>query len=179
VARLHTSTARNGRQGDRALRRLISLPFYAASALALAATPASAADRVRITSLQDVAYGTITNFAADAVNSQDVCVFSNTSPERYQVTATGSGAGGSFLLNAGASTLPYEVQWSANDGRTTGTQLIANQPLVNLSSDATQRACNSGPPATASLIVILRSAAITAASSGTYTGTLTLLVAPE
>jgi hypothetical protein len=179
VARLWTSTARVERQGDRALKRLISLPIFAASALALAATPASAADKIRITGLADVTYGTITNFAVDAVQAQDVCVFSNSSPERYRVTASGSGTGGSFLLSSGASTLPYEVQWNDQDGRTSGTQLLANQALHNQSSDSSQRACNSGPESTASLIVILRASAITAASAGTYSGTLTLLVAPE
>lgn len=169
-----------GRQGTRKPGRRIRIRAVAAAgAIALAATHAGAADRVRITGLSDIGFGTLSNFAADAVRSDDICVFSNTSPERYRVTATGSGTGGAFLLSSGANTLAYDVQWNDNDGQVTGTQLLPNQPLASQSSNATQQRCNNGPAATASLIVILRSSALSAASSGTYSGTLTLLVAPE
>lgn len=154
----------------------------AIGASALIASPASAASGVRISGLSDVAFGTITNFAVDSVQSQSVCVYSKSPPSNnYRITASGSGAGGSFLLSSGSSTLPYELQWSATPGQSVGSQLLANQPLTGQQSTASTAVddCSKGPATTASLIVILRSAALAAASSGTYTGTLTLLVAPE
>jgi hypothetical protein len=174
------STARSWRRGAHRPGRLILLrAVEAAGAISLAATNASAADKVRITSLSDVGFGTISNLATDAVQSQDVCVFSTSSPERYRVTAAGSGTGGSFLLRSGANSLAYDVQWNDAAGQATGTQLLPNQSLTNQSSNATQQRCNSGPSSSASLIVILRSAALGAATTGTYAGTLTLVVAPE
>lgn len=154
----------------------------AIAASALIGGPASAANSVRISGLSDVAFGTITNFAADSVQSQSLCVYSKSPPaNNYSITASGSGAGGAFLLASGSSTLPYELQWSATGGQSAGSQLLANQPLTAQHSGASTSVddCSKGPATTASLIVILRSAAVSAASSGTYSGTLTLLVAPE
>ena len=176
-----TSTAK--RRGARA-RQFSKLACFicASAASTLIANPASAASSVRISGLSDVAFGTITNFAADSTQSQSLCLYSKSPPaNNYRVTASGSGAGGAFLLGSGSSTLAYELQWSDSPGQSTGNQLLANQPLTAQHSTASTAVddCSKGPATTASLIVILRSAAVTAASSGTYTGTLTLLVAPE
>jgi hypothetical protein len=151
-------------------------------ASALIGGPASAASSIRISGLSDVAFGTITNFAADSVQSQSLCLYSKSPPNNnYRVTASGSGSGGAFVLASGSSALPYELQWSDTAGQSAGSQLLANQPLTAQHSTASSSVddCSKGPATTASLIVILRSSAVAAASSGTYTGTLTLLVAPE
>jgi hypothetical protein len=95
------------------------------------------------------------------------------------VQATGSGSGGAFTLASGSASLAYEVQWSQVSGQTSGTQLSPNVALTGQVSSATQPSCNSGPSTSASLIVILRSAQLSAAAAGSYSGTLTLLVAPE
>jgi hypothetical protein len=155
----------------------------AAGALALAATGASAADQVRISSLSDVAFGTISNFGTDYVNSQSLCLYAKSPPNNfYRITASGSGSGGAFLMSSGTDTLPFEVQWSDTPNQSVGTELRANQPLTGQQSTAGAGSaddCSKGPATTASLIVILRSGALAAATSGTYNGTLTLLVAPE
>jgi spore coat protein U-like protein len=153
----------------------------ASAALVLAAAPAGAAS-VRISGLSDVAFGTISNFTVDSMQSQSLCLYSKSPPaNNYSITATGSGSGGAFLLASGSDTLPYELQWSDTAGQSVGAQLQANQPLTAQHSAASNAVddCSKGPSATASLIVILRSTALSAASSGTYSGTLTLLVAPE
>jgi hypothetical protein len=150
--------------------------------VALAAAPAQAANSVRISGLSDVAFGSISNFTVDAVSSQSVCLYAKSPPSNnYRVTASGSGTGGAFLLSSGTATLPFEVQWSDTPGKSAGTQLLANQPLTAQHSTSSGSAddCSKGPATTASLIIVLRSAAVSAASSGTYSGTLTLLVAPE
>lgn len=178
-----SSTARSGQQGDAGSRRLTFRCLGAACAVALAGTSAQAANEARISSLSDVSFGTITNFAADLVRSQSICVHAKSPPgNNYRVTAAGSGTGGAFLLNSGSSTLPYEVQWSATPAQTIGTQLLPNQALAaqhTTSGPGDADDCSKGPATTASLILIVRSAAVGTATSGTYNGTLTLVIAPE
>lgn len=145
----------------------------------LPSSPAFAADKVRITGLSDVAFGTITNFAADSVRSQSICVFAKSTNDNYRVTASGTGSGGAFTLSSGSDTLPYEVEWSDTSGQTSGAQLSANVAMTGQQSTATSDDCSKGPATTASLVVILRSAAVSSAITGTYTGALTIVVAPE
>ena len=144
----------------------------------LVLAPGSAyAQQVRISKLTDVAFGTIGNFTTDLINAQNVCLFNNKGLNTYNITATGNGASGAFTLSAGSNKLAYEVQWSASSGQTTGTALMAGVTLTNLTDTATISDCSSGPATTASLITILRTAQIGAATAGFYSGTLTLLVA--
>lgn len=145
---------------------------------ALAPMPAHA-QQARINKLTDVAFGTVTNFAADLSNAQSICVFSSAASKRYQVTATGNGTSGAFTLASGLNRLAYEVQWSASSGQTSGTSLTAGVTLTGLVSTATRSGCTSGPATSATLITIIRATNISAATAGSYTGTLTLVVAPN
>lgn len=148
--------------------------------IALPATQAAAANKVRISALSDVTFGTIADFASDSFRTQSVCVYSKSPPlDHYRITASGSGSGGSFELSSGTDNLPYEVEWSDVAGQATGTPLVAGQPLVAQQNTATIDDCSRGPATTGSLVVILRAAAVMGVTSGSYTGTLTLLVAPE
>lgn len=153
---------------------------FAAGILLLPPAPAFADDKVRITGLSDVSFGTITGFAMDSVRSQSICVYSKSPPaDNYRVTASGSGSGGAFDLSSGSNTLPYEVQWSDTSGQTSGSQLAPNQALTAQHSTAQKDDCTNGPATTASLIIILRSGAVAGAIAGSYTGSLTLVIAPE
>ena len=134
---------------------------------------------MRIGNLTDVSFGTIANLNVDAVASQSVCLFSGSATNGYNVTASGTGPAGAFTLSSGTASLPYDVQWSSSAAQTAGTQLTANVPLTGQVSAATHQTCNNGPATSASLIVVLRSAALSSAVAGTYSGTLTLLVGPE
>ena len=140
---------------------------------------AAASNKVRISNLTDLAFGTITNVGANAAQSESLCLYADTNSNGYNITATGSGGGGAFLLSSGLRTLAYEVQWSSSSGQSSGTQLTANVPLTGQTSAAVQQTCNNGPATTASLIVVLRSAALSGATAGSYSGTLTLVVGPE
>jgi hypothetical protein len=152
----------------------------AASAVLLASTPVGAqSNNVRITQLSDVAFGTPASLSVDATAAQSICVFAQTAGRGYQVTASGSAPGGVFALTSGAALLDYEVQWSSAAGQSSGTQLSPNVTLGGLVSSATQQSCNSGPPTSASLILLLRSTALSSARAGAYAGTLTLLIGPE
>jgi hypothetical protein len=148
-------------------------------ALACVGTPARAQQKVQITKLTDVAFGTITDLTVDAVRSQNVCVYSNTATKGYNVRATGSGTGSAFTLTSGTHLLAYEVQWSSSSGQSSGTSLTAGTTLTGLKSTATSATCTSGPLTTASLIVLIRTATLSSATATAYSGTLTLLIGPE
>lgn len=139
----------------------------------------AASNKVRISNLTDVNFGTIANLGADSVRSQSLCLFAGTDTNAYDITASGTGAGGAFQLASGSSALAYAVEWSSQSGQTSGIELSPNVPLTGQISTATQQTCNSGPATSASLVVVVRSAALSSATAGAYSGTLTLLVGPE
>ena len=144
------------------------------------ADPAGAAsNNVRITGLSDVAFGTLANLSVDAVRTENICAFANSATNGYNVRASGSGSGGAFTLASGTDTLPFDLQWNDSAGQSSGTQMTANVALTGQVSTATQQSCNSGPAVSASLIVILRSAALSSATAGSYNGSVTLVIGPE
>ena len=159
-------------------RRLRSIPV--AVAVLFAAQPLSAqSNNVRITQLSDVAFGSIANLGVDAIRTQNLCVFAHTATGGYRVTATGSAPSGAFALSSGSSLLDYEVQWSQSSGQSAGSMISPNVTLTGQTSQATHQTCNNGPATSASLILVLRSTALSSARAGSYSGTLTLLIGPE
>lgn len=151
-----------------------------AFALAALSSPASAApgDKVRISGLVDAAFGTL-NTASDQSVRQNVCAFSNSATSGYSVTASGDGTAGAFTLAAGSFRLPYEVQWSGTTNQTTGTSLTAGATASGFTSSANNNGCNPSPSASATLIVIVRASALGSARAGSYSGTLSITLAPE
>lgn len=144
------------------------------------ASPASAAsNKVRITNLADLAFGTLGNVRQDAMQSESVCLYADTATNAYHVTATGTGPGGAFQLSSGGSVLPFEVQWNSATGQSSGAQLSPNTPLAGQVTAATHQTCNNGPASSASLIIVLRAGALSSATAGAYNGTLTLVVGAE
>ncbi len=162
-------------------------PAMAASQGSLGATStgsvtitASVPNRARLTALNDISFSNV-DPSADATNSQNVCAWSNTATKGYSITATGSGSGGAFTLASGALTpVPYTVQWNQTSGQSSGTSLTASTALGGLVSTATKPTCNSGPSATASLIVAIGASDLQdMVAATTYTGNLTLLLTPQ
>jgi hypothetical protein len=140
---------------------------------------ASVPNRVQLSGLTDVSFAN-QDPATAASNAQNVCVWSNTSTKGYNVTATGSGSGSAFTLANGALTVPYNVEWAGSSGQSSGTALATGSALTGLTSTATNATCSAGPGSTASLIVKIAAANLQGMQAATnYTGTLTLLVAPE
>lgn len=140
---------------------------------------ASVPNRIELTGLTDVSFLNQDPSVA-ASNAQNVCVWSNTSTKGYNVTATGSGAANAFTLASGALTVPYTVQWAGTSSQTSGSALASGTALHGLTSAATNPTCATGPTSSASLIVGISAANLQAmAAATTYTGTLTLVVAPE
>ena len=151
----------------------------AASLFWVPAAAGAASGKVRLTNLADVSFGTLADVTSDAVQSQSLCVYANSPTNSYNVTALGTGPGGSFQLSSGPTAMSYEVQWSDSSGRSSGVQLDPNVPLTGQASAANHQTCSTGPASTASLIVVLRSAALSNATAGTYSGSLTLVVGAE
>ena len=151
----------------------------ALAAAALVQPAPASAQKVRITNLSDVDFGTITNLQADSRRAQNICLYSNGAAGGYSVLASGSGAGSAFSLASGPSQLAYDVEWSGQSGQSSGTALSPNVALTGQTSSATHQFCNSGPSASASLVVVLRGAELSRARQGNYSGTLTLLIAAE
>jgi hypothetical protein len=142
------------------------------------AGPASAANKARLTGLSDVSFGVVPSFA-DQTASQSVCAYTSSATQRYSVSAVGDGSGGAFQLSSGSAQLPYEVLWADASNQTSGTSLDAGTATGGFTSTTNQQTCNSGPPSTASLTIIIRSAALNAAQAGDYSGTLQVTIAPE
>jgi hypothetical protein len=154
--------------------------FALPALLLFMAVPAEAAsNKVRITSLSDIAFGTVANLGVDAVRSENVCLYSETTTSGYNITAAGTGPGGAFQLSSPSGAMSFDVQWNSSSGQSSGAQLTPNVPLTGQVSAATQQTCNTGPATSASLIILLRSAALSSARAGSYNGTLTLVVGPE
>jgi len=140
---------------------------------------ASVPNKVQLTGLTDVSFAN-QDPATPASNAQNVCVWSNTSTKGYNVTATGSGAGSAFTLANGGLTVPYSVEWAGSSGQSSGTALTSGSALTGLTSVATNATCSAGASSSASLIVKISSANLQTMQAATnYTGTLTLVVAPE
>lgn len=140
---------------------------------------ASVPNRIQLTGLSDVSFVN-QDPATPASNAQNVCVWSNSSTRGYNVTATGSGASNAFTLASGPLTVPYSVEWSGTSGQASGTALAPGSALTGLTSAATSATCSSGASSSASLIVKISSANLQGMQAATtYTGTLTLVVAPE
>jgi spore coat protein U-like protein len=139
--------------------------------------------KVQISGLTDFAFGTLDPTTATST-AKNVCVWSNTATKGYNITATGSYTGSSgtaFKLSNGTTQLDYGVEWAASADQSTGTNLTANSVATGFTSTATTPSCASGASPTASLMVKFSTAQMQAAvgSATAYTGTLTLVVAPE
>jgi hypothetical protein len=151
----------------------------ACAALFLAALIQSSpvpAQKVRITNIPDVDFGLLSNLQADSRRSQNICLYSTGT---YSVSAIGSGSGSAFTLSNGSNSLAYEVEWSDQSGQPNGSSLAPNVSQTGRTSSATHQFCNSGPTSSASLIIVLRATELSKALEGSYTGSLTLLIAAE
>jgi len=141
---------------------------------------ATVAGRVQISGLRDVTFTDVDAGVAQ-LDAQDVCVWSNTAGRKYKITASGSGESGAFTLASGVLTpVNYTVEWNPLFGKLTGAALANGTALAGQTSAATAPTCASGPAKSASLIVKMDTTNLQNMQAGApYSGTLTLVVAPE
>lgn len=154
------------------------LALAVAVTLVAQAAPTNA-QKVRITNVSDVNFGLLPNLQSDSRRSQNICLYSSSSGGAYSVAAAGSGASSSFTLSNGSHLLAYEVEWADQSGQSSGASLTPNVALTGRTSAANHQFCNSGPTTSASLTIVLRSAELSKAREGNYSGSLTLLIAAE
>ncbi len=105
------------------------------------------------------------------------CVGSTSLGNRFNVRATGSGSGGAFTVASGANLVAYTVEYRSP---TSGAfqPLTPGVPRGGFVGTTTIN-CSFGLSEPAELRVIFSVADLTAARAGTYSGVLTLTVAPE
>jgi hypothetical protein len=159
------------------LRQCSVLLLLAAAVLATG-TPARG-QQVRIRQFNDFVFGTLGSAPVDTSLADSICIYSTAVGGRYTVTARGSGNNGAFTLASGSSTLPYEVQWASAANQSSGSALSPNVAFATTTTNQTNANCNQPASLTASLIVMLRASAEQSVQAGSYSGTLTLLVAPN
>ncbi|WP_338578816.1 hypothetical protein [Halomonas salifodinae] len=124
-------------------------------------------DLVRITDLADIDLGTYSGDAGNLSGSSPACVRRN-GPGDYQLTVT-SGNGAFNLLN-GSESLGYSVSWG-------GGAVTYGTPLTGLTPDSDS--LGSCSPVADQLTVEVLGSALHQALPGSYSDTLTLMVAPE
>lgn len=165
----------------------INIASYAASDGTLGTTSSGTVDvtmtiasLVQISKLSDIALGAITDTSASEAGSTQACIYTNVSGGTYTITATSSHpSSGDFRVNDGGSNyVTYTAQWSdQQDGSgsvalTSGAVLAASQE----NASTTSLDCDGGSNARFS--VTFPAGNLFAAVPGTYTDTVTLLVAP-
>jgi hypothetical protein len=131
---------------------------------------------VQISALDDIALGPYVG-AGDETGTDDLCVYSNNGG--YDITATGNGSGGQAFELTGTSSavIPYTVEWATSAGAGTGTALTTGVTLAGQGGTFSTPDC--GGVDNAQVIVTVADADLAAAPSDSYTGVLTLLVAPQ
>ena len=145
-------------------------------AAALNAQPATA-QLVRIGQLNDIAFGTLTTAGADRVLTDNLCVYTSSATGRYRVTATGTSSGSTFMMTSGGNQLPIELQWAFSANQTSGTPLLPSTAVAGTTGNTNNFTCNGQP--SASLIVILRAAQNGSARAGSYSGSVSIRIAPN
>lgn len=139
---------------------------------------ASVPSMVRVSGLSDVTFSAV-DPSTSVSNDQTICVYSNTANGKYNITASGGGATEDFLLVNGAlPSIAYTVAFNDDPTALTGDNLIKQTALTNQASLATDKDCTGGE--SAKLFVGIASSELQKMQAGlAYSGTLTLVVAPE
>jgi hypothetical protein len=134
-------------------------------------------EMVQVTDIQDPLLSTTYGTSGDLDANDDVCVWTNDTGDEYKVTATGSGTASAFTITDGTETIAYSVYWNDETGITGRTTLT-----TNVQTTAAQTGATNTYPCTvnnANLSVNIAQNAILSAQAGTYTGTLTVVLAPN
>ena len=131
-------------------------------------------DVAMITGLGDIALAPWANGQPAPAGLTTACVFTSTG--NYQVTASSAFTTGSdFRLSDGINFITYTASW--NDGVSGVSGLTGGTPMVGQVGDAVSMTCGGATPA--QVIVNITNPNMVGAAVGTYSDTLTLLIAPE
>ncbi len=132
-------------------------------------------DLVRVNNLNDIDLGTFTGAAGDLSGSDNFCIYRN-GTGNYNITMTGSGTASAFTLTDGSNTLPYSVSFTNGSANaiTSGNSLAAQAGAFTANDN-----CNSGVNDNVSVSVTVANSDLSSVPAGSYSGTLTMVVAPE
>ena len=131
-------------------------------------------DVAMITGLGDIALAPWANGQPAPAGLTTACVFTSTG--NYQVTASSAFTTGSdFRLSDGINFITYTASW--NDGVSGVSGLTGGTPMTSQVGDAVSMTCGGATPA--QVTVNITNGNMTGAAVGTYSDTLTLLIAPE
>lgn len=130
---------------------------------------------MQISGLNDLVMPPFTG-ANNLVANDSFCVYRN-STGTYSATLSGSGTGGAFTITNGTNPIPYTVTWNdltATSTATANVALTGRQNVFYLNTD-----CNAGANNNGTAEVTILATDLSIVPMGIYTGTLTILVAPE
>lgn len=143
--------------------------------------------QARITGMTDMAIPSWVIGGGDQALFTNVCIYSTSGD--YTVTATGDGASNAFTLTDGLGSgslhvVPYSVTWNdAGAGAigTGGTALATGVSDDFSNASVVSATCATGSPAgpNARINIGLTEANLVQLASGTFAGTLTVVVAPN
>ncbi len=112
----------------------------------------------------------------DLNGNDDLNISTNYSPGDYELTASGSGAGGAFTLTDGSELIAYNAYFNDATGIVGRAALANGVPLTGQGGAADTLA---DATLNANLSVEVLEAALQAVGAGVYTGTITLVFTPE
>jgi len=160
-----------------ALILIASLPAWAATQGTLGATSTGTSDvsvtipeQFRISNLQDVTFGTWNG--GDLTNNQNTCIYHN-GDGSYSITATSNT--GSFALQNGAHTLPFEVYFNNTPTSSGGASLGYNNATATSGGNTASADCSAGG-LSANIRVRIAESNLQAASPGAYNATLSFII---
>jgi hypothetical protein len=149
----------------------ITLVLLLGLSLELFAVKALAAPQVRITSVDTLTFGTWSG-SGDMFQTDGVCIYNDTSTN-YRITATATE--GSFIMTSGGNNLGYVVTFQGSSGGFVG--LDYNTPTGFTAANMASETC--GGSTNGNLRVTFTDASLSAAKSGSYSGSLILLLEPN
>lgn len=130
-------------------------------------------DEVRISNLGDIILGTFAG--VDASGTSAACIYRN-SATTYQITASGNGTANAFTLTDGTGVVGYSVTYA--DAAATPVSMSSGIALTGQDGADTDVDC-AGTGNNAQIAVTVAAADAAALPAGNYSGTLTLVVAPN
>lgn len=155
------------------MRRLLVM----ACAFWLALAGAAQALTMKISNISDFSLGVWSMGDPALESSMNICIhgINITALTSYAITVSSSPSG--YRLTNGTNTIVYSLYWKDNISGALGTQLSDGVKLTGQTGPNLLPDCTIGGP-NARLTIRISQAAMEAALSGTYNGTITLLLTP-
>lgn len=135
------------------------------------------AELVKLSDLDDLSFSRWDN-QGDLIQSDDVCIFSNSARGSYNVMARGSGSGGGFVVDDGINKVKYQVYWQDTiNSSSNGVKLEPNITAYNRSNGNSKYFDCNGNNNARLTIVFLREE-LKKSIGAHYSGNLVIQIAP-